>query len=585
MTEPSSPGLDEFGDRSMNRVPSSVVDLGEDVEKHSNIIIKHRLHDDTSEHEDIELNDMNVNNETPVNDDEYEQQPTTQPIRTGRWADIKIYLWKIWEIITSMIPLGLLSFGGPAAHIAILQENFVTKRNWVTTERFTELFALSQSLPGPASTKLVIALGTLHAGYFGGFLSFILFSAPTAIIMASAGLFFKDTNITGEFPEFVKLALNGFSCAAVAIVAHAAYLLSGRLAQGKLYKTLLIGAFAIFVIFQKWWIVLIVMFSAGLISVLIESFSIFYEKTCKEFGLNKPNGAFESIRFWKSFIALSYKRLKRYWHDRRNRNRRIVTEFDNIETPTASPTSSTPQLLEYEDDVESSQTKELPPPTPVVETMPSQPALPLTMKPVMGFIFFGLFLMILATLTILRYTLPEVGPVRWAESFFRIGSLIFGGGHVVIPMILNEFSELGYLNEDQFLNGFALQSALPGPMFNISAYVGSVMGGFLGGLICWICLFLPGFLFVWAALPLWNKYREKRLVQSTLRGVNAAAVGFVFTAVYVLWLASVPNFSIASAGTVVFSVLFLSVCEIPAPFVILAAGLIRNLLDLVVPRA
>ena len=108
-----------------------------------------------------------------------------------------------------MIPLGLFSFGGPIAHFALLQETFVTRRQWLSIEKFTELFTVCQSLPGPTSTQLVIAIGTMYAGYFGGILSFILFAAPTALIMGLTGALLKDQNITDSFPYYLKVALNG----------------------------------------------------------------------------------------------------------------------------------------------------------------------------------------------------------------------------------------------------------------------------------------------------------------------------------------------------------------------------------------
>lgn len=121
-------------------------------------------------------------------------------------------------------------------------------------------------------------------------------------------------------------------------------------------------------------------------------------------------------------------------------------------------------------------------------------------------------------------------------------------------------------------------------MFNFSAYVGGIMGGVAGAIICWVALFLPAILVVLGALPVWNKYRERQFVQSLLKGVNATSVGFVFTAVYILWLASVPNLHVASACSVVFSILFLSVWDLPAPLVILMGGAVRIALDGFVPK-
>ncbi|KAG2387995.1 hypothetical protein C9374_000845 [Naegleria lovaniensis] len=506
------------------------------------------------------------------------------------------YLWKIWEITYTMIPLGILSFGGPMAHIALLQDNFVTKRQWLTAEKFTELFAVCQSLPGPTSTQLVLTIGTMHAGYLGGLLAFLLFSIPTAIIMAVAGILLKDEKVTEKFPYYLTVALNGFSCAAVAIVAHAAYTLSSRLTKDISSKTLLIGAFATFMIWQKWWVVLIVMICGGTINLSIDYSFIYYQTAVKEHGLTKPKGIFDSVKFYWTVFKINLKKFKTFMRDLFNKIRR---NRQNIPTRINSGNlddTEAPQLLEenavedlesnspIDDEKPKNNDNELITTTNVTSLPPSiNQDVPLHMRPFMSFIFIGLFIIILLGLMIARL-IVKWPPLEWAEGFYRIGCLIFGGGHVVLPMILNEFSELGYLTEDAFVNGFALQSALPGPMFNFSAYVGGIMGGVLGAIICWVALFLPAVLVVLGALPVWNRYREKQFVQSLLKGVNATSVGFVFTAVYILWLASVPNLHVASACTVVFSILFLSVWDLPAPLVILMGGAVRIALDGFVPR-
>nr|CAG4708738.1 unnamed protein product [Naegleria fowleri] len=506
------------------------------------------------------------------------------------------YLWKLWEITYTIIPLGILSFGGPMAHIALLQDNFVTKRQWLTAEKFAELFAVCQSLPGPTSTQLVLTIGTMHAGYLGGLLAFLFFSIPTTIVMAAAGIMLKDEKVTERFPYYLTVALNGFSCSAVAIVAHAAYTLSSRLTKDVSSKTLLIGAFATFMIWQKWWVVLIVMICGGTINLIIDYSFIYYQATVKEYGLTKPKGIFSSVKFYGTIVKINLKKFKTFLSHLFNKLRRRQTaptrissgNLDDADAPQLLDEHAADQDLELnspnEDDDENSKKEHETISTNVDTLHPSSnQKVPLHMRPFMSFIFIGLFVIILLGLMIARL-IVKWAPLEWAEGFYRIGCLIFGGGHVVLPMILNEFSELGYLTEDAFVNGFALQSALPGPMFNFSAYVGGIMGGVAGAIICWVALFLPAILVVLGALPVWNKYRERQFVQSLLKGVNATSVGFVFTAVYILWLASVPNLHVASACSVVFSILFLSVWDLPAPLVILMGGAVRIALDGFVPK-
>lgn len=124
------------------------------------------------------------------------------------------------------------------------------------------------------------------------------------------------------------------------------------------------------------------------------------------------------------------------------------------------------------------------------------------------------------------------------ESFYRIGSLSIGEGHVIIPMILTEFTSKNLVEEADVLNGYALASLLPGSMFNISAYSGVICRNILGGLIAGISIFLPGFLFIMAALPYINKIKSSNQIQFFIRGANSAAIGFLYTAALRLWIDS-----------------------------------------------
>ena len=124
------------------------------------------------------------------------------------------------------------------------------------------------------------------------------------------------------------------------------------------------------------------------------------------------------------------------------------------------------------------------------------------------------------------------------ESFFRIGALSFGEGHVIIPMILTEFTNKKLIEEAEVLNGYALVSLLPGSMFNMAAYSGIICQNILGGIISNIAIFLPGLLFVYAALPFMDKIKSSNFLQFFIRGANSAAIGFVFTAAVKLWIDS-----------------------------------------------
>jgi chromate transporter len=120
------------------------------------------------------------------------------------------------------------------------------------------------------------------------------------------------------------------------------------------------------------------------------------------------------------------------------------------------------------------------------------------------------------------------------SSFFRVGSLVFGGGHVVLPLLQAEVVPPGWVNGDTFLAGYGAAQALPGPMFAFAGYLGAVAaqgvagaGGWSGGLIALIAIFLPSFLILTAALPYWQILRAKPSLRTALAGVNAAVVGLL----------------------------------------------------------
>jgi chromate transporter len=153
-----------------------------------------------------------------------------------------------------------------------------------------------------------------------------------------------------------------------------------------------------------------------------------------------------------------------------------------------------------------------------------------------------------------------------------MGSLIFGGGQVVLPMLLTEVVNPGWVTEEQFLDGFALMLALPGPMFSFSAYLGAVAGGVTGAFIAVGGLFLPGVLVIYAVLPFWEGMRRQPVARTVLVGVNATAIGLVVAVVFLLWNSAVhtpPHATIAllAFGAVAFF-------RAPAPLVIVGAGVL-----------
>ncbi|HTX64798.1 MAG TPA: chromate efflux transporter [Opitutaceae bacterium] len=152
-----------------------------------------------------------------------------------------------------------------------------------------------------------------------------------------------------------------------------------------------------------------------------------------------------------------------------------------------------------------------------------------------GAIWLAIFFLLLLGLPVLA----RMAPSPWiaiADRFYRVGSLVFGGGHVVLPLLEREVVAPGWLTHDQFLAGYGAAQALPGPLFTLSAFLGAVMhfgaGGWLGGLWALLGIFVPGLLLVLGVLPFWQTLRHQPAAQAALRGANAAVVGVLFAALY-----------------------------------------------------
>ncbi len=145
-------------------------------------------------------------------------------------------------------------------------------------------------------------------------------------------------------------------------------------------------------------------------------------------------------------------------------------------------------------------------------------------------------------------------------SFFRSGSLVFGGGHVVLPLLQQAVVPPGWIDNDAFLAGYGAAQAVPGPLFSFAAYLGTAMktapNGFFGGLFCLAAIYLPSFLLLIAALPFWDALRRRAVVQSALKGVNAAVVGLLLSALYApVWTSAIFSPGDFGIGAVAFLLL------------------------------
>jgi chromate transporter len=173
-----------------------------------------------------------------------------------------------------------------------------------------------------------------------------------------------------------------------------------------------------------------------------------------------------------------------------------------------------------------------------------------------GIVSLALFFVLLVGLPLLAAAAHN-HTIGLIDAFYRSGALVFGGGHVVLPLLQQEVVPSGWISNDGFLAGYGAAQAVPGPLFTFAAYLGTAMqpapNGLLGGLICLIAIFLPSFLLLFGALPFWNDLRKRTDIQSALKGINAAVVGLLLAALYTpVWTSAINGPSDFAIGLVAF---------------------------------
>jgi chromate transporter len=342
-----------------------------------------------------------------------------------------------FEVLWVALRLGLTSFGGPIAHLGYFREEYVERRKWLDEESYADVVALSQSLPGPASSKVGIIIGTIRAGLPGGVMAWLGFTLPSALalILFAYGVQQFTTSDAGW--------LHGLKIAAVAVVAQAVWGMSRNLAPDRERATIAIIAAIVALAFPTVVTQVLIIVVAGIVG-------------------------------WRLLP---------------------VAVFQG-------------------------------------ERMP----LSVRVRPWVGIAALALFFSLLFGLPLLRQVVEAGQVLAIVDSFYRAGSLVFGGGHVVLPLLQSEVVTPGWVTNEAFLAGYGAAQAVPGPLFTFSAYLGTVMGpqpnGALGGLLALGAIFLPAFLLALGPLPFWDILRKIPAFQSVLRGINAAVVGILLAALY-----------------------------------------------------
>ncbi|KAL3823430.1 hypothetical protein ACHAXA_004305, partial [Cyclostephanos tholiformis] len=401
------------------------------------------------------------------------------------------------QVIVAYAPLGVISFGGPQANVAILRDHIVIRRKWLDDESFMELFAIGQGLPGPTSTQLVVSTALARAGPLGGITAFLLFDIPGMVVLIICGVLIS----TFVDPNNPPWYLVGLPPAAISLVFQSFY----DFAKG----------------LDKLGIVLC--FISTLISILV----------------NGDENISPDVTQFVYPLLLVVGGIVSYIDSRRK-------------NPYGTYKSPSPGW-----DAESDLTMK-------------RIGIPLWMGGLLFIVWAGV---LTATVTIVGRAKAEGVTVNvYLEIFevmFRIGSLIFGGGQVVLPMLQDEVVP-NWMAKDSFLQGLGLTQSMPGPLFNFSSYLGAVYQGVAGGLVAWVGIMGPGVILIFAMVPFWCRLRRVRWFKSSLNGVNASAIGLVGAACIILYEGAVNT--TADAMVFVFAGTLAMVYDLAAPLVVLAGG-------------
>ena len=208
--------------------------------------------------------------------------------------------------------------------------------------------------------------------------------------------------------------------------------------------------------------------------------------------------------------------------------------------------------------------------------------LPITVRRRTGLVWLFLFFLLLIGLPLLTALYPSQ-TLSMVDTFFRAGSLVFGGGHVVLPLLQAEIVPAGWISNDTFLAGYGATQAVPGPLFTFAAFLGSSMNqapsGWLGGMICLLAIFAPSFLLVMGALPFWESLRQNLRTRAALSGINAAVVGLLLAALYQpVWTSAIIEAK--DFGLALVALIALMFWKVPAWLVVIGCGAAGWLLTL-----
>jgi len=379
------------------------------------------------------------------------------------------------EVLAVSFKLGLTSFGGPIAHIGYFQNEYVYKKKWLDQKTFTDMVALCQFLPGPASSQLGIAVGTIKAGIPGGIAAWTGFTVPSFIMMVVFALFLKGSDFSASH------WVHGLKIVAVAIVAQAVLSMWLNLIKNRTQAAAALVSAAFLMFFKSAFTQIIVIAAAG-----------------------------------------------------------AVGRFINRDMP---PEPSYDEII-------------------------------CVKKRTAAFLLLIFFILLIA-LPVLKNSSGSVW-IAITDSFYRAGSLVFGGGHVVLPLLEEELVPSGLVSGGDFIAGYGAAQAIPGPLFTFSGYLGAMIKGVPGAAAALAAIFLPAYLLITGVLPFWNHLRNMPGIRGALSFVNASVVGILLSALYDPLFKSAVNSRQDFALTLLLLTM-LTVYKIP-PWIAVIAGAAGSML-------
>jgi chromate transporter len=203
-------------------------------------------------------------------------------------------------------------------------------------------------------------------------------------------------------------------------------------------------------------------------------------------------------------------------------------------------------------------------------------SLPVSVSRKVGVASLSVFFALLAGMPLLMHIWPSQ-TLAMVNAFFRAGSLVFGGGHVVLPLLQTATVPNGWVANDMFIAGYGLAQALPGPLSTFAAFLGAAMNiqpsGWLGATVCLLAIFAPSFLLVIGVLPFWSTLRRSSSTQAALAGVNAGVVGLLLAALYdPVWTSAIAT--LTDFGLALLALVALMFCRVPPWLVVMGGGLL-----------